>query len=767
MAKKNLPKKILITSVGTICTPVTETIKEVSADYVIFICVDGAEGTINQVIGEDTPCQIRAGFNSDEKLPNIPTQVNLGSNFKIKTINNPDDMMECYRISIESILLAKDLNSNAEIFAGCTSGTKEMSMGLAIAASDYNIKIVTVSHIKKSRNIISGERFKLERAISEKSIKNKIATTKKGQSINNLKIGNFKAFSDLQSIPLRPITLIYGANSSGKSSILHSLLLAHHAMTEEGDFDVHQTKVGGDSVDLGGFGQYVYKRDRTSQVQWAVDLDPQKLNFSDIELTELMSNIRQITVRIGIGIPPQITEKITKFEKVTIRAFTLEADQETVLSMTFRHQGNLQLDSLNLEHPIIKQLITTIIKLELFSVSTSEEIKVILNEIVPNITSQIDSFFPQYLKIESENLEYYSNKIEYPLDDPQWDILLSDIKKFFLYHLNQLLQGIINEIETEIKTFRYLGPFRTYPPRHFAFSRQQDDNWNSGGGFAWDILLKDSEVRRKVNLWLGDEERMKSPYEIAVRSLLPTMELEKELPSIVNKELHDFLAFLIMGLNSTSYTSTLAEVQRIADIIQSSTLDFEKPDAILPDIQEIIDTTSDINTAIETWIDKLNDRIGDKVSDLVLIDKRSDTVVSHRDVGIGISQVIPILVSSYGLSDSLVAIEQPEIHLHPKLQAELGDVFIESALGQQQNRFILETHSEHLLLRIMRRMRETYYEELPEGISPVTPDDISVIFVDPDPEGSIVLEMPLNRKGELKKSWPGGFFEEGLEEVFA
>lgn len=110
-------------------------------------------------------------------------------------------------------------------------------------------------------------------------------------------------------------------------------------------------------------------------------------------------------------------------------------------------------------------------------------------------------------------------------------------------------------------------------------------------------------------------------------------------------------------------------------------------------------------------------------------------------------------------------IEQPELHLHPALQAELGDLFIQSALGEQKNTFILETHSEHLLLRIMRRMRETSQGNLPAGVPPVRPEDVAVLYVEQDGPQSIVREMPLNERGELVKAWPGGFFEEGLREV--
>ena len=66
----------------------------------------------------------------------------------------------------------------------------------------------------------------------------------------------------------------------------------------------------------------------------------------------------------------------------------------------------------------------------------------------------------------------------------------------------------------------------------------------------------------------------------------------------------------------------------------------------------------------------------DVLADLVLVDQRNDTIVSHRDVGIGVSQVLPVLVYAYANSNKLITIEQPEIHLHPSLQAELADVLL-------------------------------------------------------------------------------------------
>jgi predicted ATPase len=156
----------------------------------------------------------------------------------------------------------------------------------------------------------------------------------------------------------------------------------------------------------------------------------------------------------------------------------------------------------------------------------------------------------------------------------------------------------------------------------------------------------------------------------------------------------------------------------------------------------------------------------EKLRELVLTDRRTNTVVSHRDVGIGVSQVLPVLVAAYGASKKTLAMEQPEIHLHPALQAELADVFIASALGEQKNVFILETHSEHLILRVLRRIRETAENELPQGMLPVRPENVAVLYITPTKEGSTVTEIPVRADGEFASQWPQGFFEERAKELF-
>jgi len=117
----------------------------------------------------------------------------------------------------------------------------------------------------------------------------------------------------------------------------------------------------------------------------------------------------------------------------------------------------------------------------------------------------------------------------------------------------------------------------------------------------------------------------------------------------------------------------------------------------------------------------------------------------------------------------MVNIEQPELHLHPSLAARLGDLFLTINKKPGFARLLIETHSEHLILRILRRIRQTTDGDLPEHIPPtppVTPDDVCVLWVDNLGDGTTFTRLRISDNGRWLDRWPDGFFSERHEELF-
>lgn len=563
--------------------------------------------------------------------------------------------------------------------------------------------------------------------------------------LNCLHIANFKAFADVQRIPFRPLTLIYGANSAGKSSVIHSLILAHHAI-QTGELDVHRTTVGGESVDLGGFRQYVHHRDASRQVEWAMTLDSR--NFTG-RLAELCAPVDKVTMRVHFGIALDDRDRPLPEAEPGVYRYELEADGAPLLRMSRRRDGKLQLDRLEHEHPVFREVIRAMVMLSSTTESLRPEdyegVDQAVAELVPEVVATCTGFLPDSLPKYASAEGAAQQGLFFTISKGRrQEDLAAAVRSFLPRKIDELLKGLASHVAEEIGRLQYLGPLRSYPPRHLAFAQHHDPNWYAGGGYAWDVVRRDGSVRELVNAWLGSADRLQTPYRLDVRRLVSAEETEEPL-----------LRRLTALFAETGFAigdNTNEQAERLMSALQNG--------GYLGPVTEI-----EPDRVAGEWAAGLANDM-ETIPELHLLDLRTNTSVSHRDVGIGISQVLPVLVSAYAAKKRMVAIEQPEIHLHPKLQAELGDVFISAALGGQENTFVLETHSEHLLLRVMKRMRQTMEGSLPKGAPPIRPEHVRVLYVEPDGKRSIVREMPLNERGELVKAWPGGFFEEGLREVF-
>lgn len=135
-------------------------------------------------------------------------------------------------------------------------------------------------------------------------------------------------------------------------------------------------------------------------------------------------------------------------------------------------------------------------------------------------------------------------------------------------------------------------------------------------------------------------------------------------------------------------------------------------------------------------------------------------LVKITDVGFGVSQVLPALVQAfYCPTHSTVWMEQPEIHLHPQVQAELADVFISATQARENGKerhvqLIVESHSEHFLNRLQRRVAE----------GAVKPEDVAVYFCHRAGSATELEPLRLNMFGEIE-NWPENFFGDEMADI--
>ncbi|MCY3741397.1 MAG: DUF3696 domain-containing protein [Candidatus Poribacteria bacterium] len=130
--------------------------------------------------------------------------------------------------------------------------------------------------------------------------------------------------------------------------------------------------------------------------------------------------------------------------------------------------------------------------------------------------------------------------------------------------------------------------------------------------------------------------------------------------------------------------------------------------------------------------------------------------VRLTDVGFGVSQVLPVLVLCYYVPEgSILILEQPEAHLHPKVQSELADLLIE-VVKNRKLQIILESHSEHLLIRLMRRIAEEQ----------ISADDTAFYFCEMNEGVSEIERLNVDDYGNIT-NWPQNFFGDEMGDLAA
>jgi predicted ATPase len=471
--------------------------------------------------------------------------------------------------------------------------------------------------------------------------------------IKALSIKNFKSFQDSGKIEIKPIMLLIGPNSSGKTSFIQFLLAIKQTL--ESRAKENPILINGRYVELGTFRDLIFSHDDSNELEFdfyveTKDLDKEIFTIleqsnEDIEylhnylLNEIQSDYVDILNILNDKLYeiPQIKERVKNTDLSLLRLNILISWEKSERKMVLS------------EYKIYDKNDTLLVK-----VNNDIIHLFIQDKPVTDIELKLSNLF-----FEEIIVKHYSPFQEFKT--------YSYIEFSMIF--NSLSRDVVKAFSKFFDNIYYLGPLREYPKRHYLASGEVHHDVGFRGEFFVDVLYRTTLEENKANN-------------------------------------------LLKSLNNWMKKFNLAYEIKLSEITQEN------------------------------------------IYSLVLVDPYSKIPVNITDVGFGVSQVLPILVEGFHLKPgSTIIVEQPEIHLHPRVQAELGDLFIEF---YKEGKFsIIETHSEHLILRIQRRIAE----------GKIKNSDVGIYYFEPTKNGTRIIEMEIDEMGMIK-NWPRGFFEDDFVESY-
>lgn len=446
--------------------------------------------------------------------------------------------------------------------------------------------------------------------------------------LTKLRIKNFKAWRDTGDIRLAPLTILFGANSSGKSSLGHLLLALKQTAASADRRRALHTGDEASLIDLGTFIDCLHGHDPKAQLEFTID-------WSSSESIEVRNPLDQNQVYIGRGLRLASTLAANAQEQPVVRHLRyelLDDEGKTVLNTSLKHSegGKVQLAA------------------------------------------------------DPYRLVYAPGR-KWPLDPAEKFYRISD-RSLARYQNADFLADFALAIESNLTSLSYLGPLREHPRRLYGWSGNTPEDVGPKGEYAIAAILAAEAERRTLNR--GYKQKTLS-----------------------------FAAFIAKWLEELGVIESF-KVERTAE--------------------------------------------GRKDYEVKVKTRGGHTEVALPDVGFGVSQVLPALVQAFYCPEgSTVWMEQPEIHLHPQVQAELADVFISAVRAYEHGRprhvqLIIETHSEHLLNRLQRRIAEERLK----------PDEVAIYLAKTSEAEAELEELMVNEYGDIT-NWPDNFFGDEMGDIVA
>ncbi|MCE2695906.1 MAG: DUF3696 domain-containing protein [Nostocales cyanobacterium LE14-WE4] len=557
-------------------------------------------------------------------------------------------------------------------------------------------------------------------------------------------LSNFKGFKELQSVNLKPLTVICGTNNSGKSSLIQSLVLMKQSNTinskiSPNNYEQEPLIFNGVYVKLGSFLDVVYNHSNDEEIvlKWQlkneqIETRPNKYYSINSELTV---NIKNIEIENSLTQPEvnnflfkdlnnnfflELIRKSdgkyqVKFRNILVKDIIL---QWVYRNYKYRYYYNNKIPDLlkYLEDKSIKVFQEGIIEEEYFdnaqvtfqsifptqilinnfpqqSYSILKRIKEklpsiakgkvskYLDELIDTIVHDLESIIFNLDK-QLPPKDKYLDIVDLSLSKEDPDLSISNELSLLDYYFSYRATFLL--LKKIWSSFRYIGPIRKAPERFYLF-----DNL------------------RKIDIGISGEY---TPLVLAA-------EKEKITPK--------YYRCICEGKYIKKYE--LRDRDTLIDSVNWWLSDFMK----LPRIHSVNELSGVINQV--------------KVNSLGI-------KLDLTDVGFGVSQILPIIVECLRMPEGeTIILEQPEIHLHPSLQSKLADFFV--CMAKSGKNLVVETHSEHFIYRLCLRIAQEESND--------TRNLINILFVSCDEENksSIAKPIEVNKYGEIE-NWPVGFFDE-------
>lgn len=483
--------------------------------------------------------------------------------------------------------------------------------------------------------------------------------------LENISLENFKGFKNLDNMKVKPITILCGTNSCGKTSILQSILLLKQTLESQ---NPNQTLLlNGRFVNLGSFENIIFEKNLDNSLVFEFTF---KLNNEDEESPNYRNTIQLrrllidfvpqrgllqtedilIYIKIVMKTPkPKIKNRIKS--KSHIKGITVEQLQFTIETIDSDKQ---KIPGASIDIQLVDN--------DVYTISWQN----ITNRIRPDEESSKDGRLAA--KCKFTNLFLVSFLVTEM--DSTSVTGLSDIA-FAFQKINYLFKTIFS-------SYSYIGPLREEPSRRYIYEEEITEIGVKGENAAY-IYLTDKNQTISNHYF----------YDTKSNSFKPKKEMT------LSNAMDEWLNLMnIKGLNSEL-------------------------------VNEIVYLNLNSSSA-------------------------SKTRVSIADVGFGVSQIFPILLEGLRMpQEHTLLLEQPEIHLHPNLQMQLSDYFI--ALALSGKKVMVETHSDHIINRLVRRIVEDDTGTLK--------DLIGIYFISATDSGSVYEEVCIDENFGVT-NWPVDFFDQ-------